>query len=163
MSYPADLTLKVKFLPVNSRSVLPLVSAQEVTLATASRFLKPLPPGNLKLNGLAYASWPTTTSGDITLSWSHRNRLAQGVGQQLVAQDVAGTYSLEGSLTVRAYVAGLLKRTWSAVTGTSQIYTLADRTADDADLTKQVCFTITPVNGNLEGTVRQTPPFVMGA
>lgn len=161
--YASDLTLKAKLLPRNSQGALALASATEMSLLTESRAQKPLPPGNVRLNGFAYVSWPATTSGDVTLSWSHRNRQAQGIGQPLVAQDTSGSYAIEGTLTVRAYVGGALKRTWSGLAGTSQVYSISDRTADDADLAKPVHFTITPVNGTLQGAVRQTPPFVMGA
>ena len=160
--YASDLTVKVKLLPRNSMGVLPIASAVEMSLTTASRYLKPYPPGNVKLNNLAYASWPATTTGDVTLSWSHRNRVTQGIGQTLIAQDVAGSYTPEGTITVKAYVGGTLKRTWATLTGTSQVYTLAERTADDADLSKPVYFTITPVNGSYQGTIRTTPSFVMG-
>jgi hypothetical protein len=160
--YAADLILKTKLCPRNLRGVLPLTSATEMQITTASRAWAPLPPGNVKLNNLAYASWPTTTTGDVTLSWSHRNRVTQGVGSALVAQDVAGSYAIEGTLTIKAYVDGVLKRTWLGLTGTSQVYTLAQRTADNADLSKPVYFTITPINGAYTGTIRTTPPFVMG-
>lgn len=160
--YPADLTLGTKVLPATSRATLPITSASAMSLGTTSRAWKPLPPGNVRLNGTSYASWPATTSGDVTLSWSHRNRSAQGVGAALVAQDTAGSYAIEGTLTVKAYVNGVLKRTWSGLTGTSQVYTLAERTADDANLAHPVYFTITPVNSSGSGTVRTTPTFVMG-
>lgn len=160
--YPSDLALNVKLLPRNSIGVLPIASAAEMSITTTSRYLKPLPPGNVRLNNLAYAAWPATTTGDVSLSWSHRNRLSQGVGQPLVAQDVAGTYTVEGTVTVAVYIDGTLKRTWAGLTSTSQAYTLEQRTADNADLTKPVHFTITPVNGIYSGTTRTTPSFVMG-
>jgi len=142
--------------------VLPLSSATEMSLATSSQAWKPLPPGNVELNGLPYASWPATTTGDVTLSWSNRSRASQGPGTLLVAQDTAGTTSPEGTLTIEVLIAGTVKRTWTGLTGTSQVYTLAQRTADDPDLSKMVQFRITPVNGSYQGTIRTTPPFVMG-
>lgn len=160
--YSADLTLKAKLCPRNLRGVLPLASAVEMSLATASRAWKPLPPGNVRLNAQPYATWPATTVGDVTLSWSHRNRASQGIGAALVAQDVIGTYVPEGTLTLEVLIASVVKRTWTGLTGTSQIYTLAQRTADDSDLSKTVQFRITPVNGSYQGTIRTTPPFVMG-
>ena len=161
-SYTSDLTLKVKVLPRNSRGILPIGAATEMQITTASRAWAPYPPGNVKLNNLAYASWPSTTTGDVTLSWNHRNRVTQGSNTALVRQDTAGSYTPEGTVTVRVYVNGVLKRTWSGLTGNSQVYTLAQRTADDSDLSKTVAFRITPVNGSLSGTVRTTPGFVMG-
>jgi len=161
MGYPPDLTLKVKLCPRNSQGALPLASAAEMSLTTASRTLAPYPPGDVKLNNLAYASWPATTTGDATLSWSHRSRIEQGVGGQLVAQDAAGNYTIEGTLTIEVLIDGVIKRTFPGLTGSSLAYTLAQRTADDADLGKPVQFRITPVNGSYSGTVRTTPCFVM--
>jgi hypothetical protein len=163
VAYSSDLLLKVKLLPRNSSGILPIVSAVEMQITTSSRAWQPYPPGNVKLNGLDYASWPATTSGDVTLSWSPRSRPAQGVGATLIHQDNTGAgLTQEGTVTVRAYVNGVLKRTWAGLTGTSQAYTLAQRTTDDANLAHSVYFTIMPVNGAHSGTVRQTPSFVMG-
>jgi len=161
-SYPSDLTLKVKLLPFNPRGVLPIASATEMQLATSSRAWKPFPPGNVKLNSLDLEHWPTSTTGDVTLSWSHRNRAAQGQGGALVAQDVAGSYTLEGTITVEALIGGTVKRTWTSLTGTSQVYTLAQRQVDDTDATKTVQFRITPYRDSYAGTARTTPAFLMG-
>ncbi|WLT30768.1 hypothetical protein [Geothrix sp. PMB-07] len=130
-------------------------------LNTASRAWKPLPPGNVTLNGVPYESWPSNISGDATLSWSHRNRVTQGPGTLLVPQDVAGAYALEGSVTVEVLVGGVMKRSWPGLTSTSKIYTEAQRRIDDADPTKPVQFRIKPVNGTFTGTVRTTPEFTM--
>lgn len=162
MGYPADINLTVRCCPRNFRGVVPFPGAPETSLTLTSQAWKPLPPGNVKLNGQPYASWPATTTGDVTLSWSHRSRASQGPGTLLVAQDTAGTTSPEGTLTIEVLIAGTVKRTWTGLTGTSQVYTLAQRTADDADLTKTVQFRITPVNGTLNGTARTTPSFIMG-
>lgn len=161
-SYPSDLTLYAKLLPKTPRGVLPIASAVQMQLTTASRAWAPLPPGNVKLNGQPYATWPATTTGDVTLSWSHRNRGAQGPGTQLVAQDVVGAYALDGTLTIEVLIAGVVKRTWTGLTGTSRVYTLSQRTADDADLTKAVQFRIKPISGVYTGTIRTTPSIVMG-
>jgi hypothetical protein len=162
MPYAADLLLKTKILPRTLRSTLPIASATEMQITTVSRAWKPLPPGNVQLNAQPYATWPATTTGDVTLSWSHRNRITQGQSLPLVAQDVVGAYAIEGTLTIEVLIAGLVKRTWTGVTGPAQVYTLAQRTADDAVLSKAVQFRITPINGTYTGTVRTTPSFVMG-
>lgn len=160
--YPADLTLKAKLLSTNTRGVLSIASAPEMQLATASRAMKPLPPGNVKLNAQPYATWPSTTAGDVTLSWNHRNRVDQGVGSSLVAQDFMGGYTPEGNLTIEVLIGGTVKRTFAGITATSLVYTWAMRQTDDADLGKAVQFRITPINGSYQGTVRTTPAFVMG-
>ena len=160
-SYPSDLTLYAKLLTKTPRGVLPISAATQMQITTASRAWAPLPPGNVKLNAQPYAIWPTTTTGDVTLSWSHRNRGDQGPGTQLVPQDTAGSFTLDGTLTIEVLIAGVVKRTWTGITGTSQVYTLAQRTADDAVLTKAVQFRIKPISGTYTGTVRTTPSFVM--
>lgn len=161
MPYSVDLLLKAKILPRTLRGTLPLASATELQITTASRAWAPLPPGNVKLNTQPYATWPATTTGDVTLSWSHRNRVTQGQSLPLVPQDTAGSYVIEGTLTIDVLIAGVVKRTWTGLTGTSQVYTLAQRTADDAVLSKAVQFRITPISGAYTGTVRTTPSFVM--
>ena len=35
-------------------------------------------------NGQPYATWPATTTGDVTLAWSHRARANHGPGTPLV-------------------------------------------------------------------------------
>lgn len=161
--YATDVTLNVKVLPTTLSGTLPIASAVASSLTTQSRAWAPYPPGNVKLNGNRYATWPSTTVGDVTLSWSPRNRPTQGSQRTLVRQDNTGSgLVMEGSVTVQAYVDGILKRTWTGLTGTSQVYTLAQRTADNADLSKPVYFTITPISGAYTGIVRTTPSFVMG-
>lgn len=160
--YAADLTCRAKLLPVNELGTLALASAAELQLTTTSRAWRPLPPGYVRLNGSTYASWPTTTTGDVTLSWAWRARTTQASGAPLVSQDDPASASPEGTLQVEALVGGVVRRTWTGLTATSLTYTLAQRQADDADAAKAVAFRITPVNGSLTGTVRLTPGFVMG-
>jgi hypothetical protein len=121
----------------------------------------PYPPGKVTLNSNEYPAWPATTSGDVTLGWTHRSRTLQTT---IVAQDDATSYTLEGTLTIEVLLDGKPVREWTGVTGTSQVYTWAQRQADDADLTKKAQFRITPVgSGSEEGIARTTPTFTMGA
>ena len=152
--------MNFKLLPVNARGTLDPNLVSPVTLTTTDRTLLPLPPGNVQVNGY---SWPNgaTYVGDVTLTWANRIRTAQ-VGRALVAEDagsVAGT--IEGSITVDVLIAGTVKRTQTGMTGTSFVYTHAQRVADDPDLSKPVQFRITPVNGSYSGTVRTTDSFLM--
>lgn len=159
--YAADLTVTAKMLPRNALDIVDLDSASSVSITTASRAWKPYPPANVKINTLALPSWPSTTVGDAALTWSHRNRTTQGIGGQMVAQDIAGSYTLEGTITVEVLVGGVVKRTFTGITGTSQTYTAAQRISDDADGTKAVAMRITPINGSYQGTRRTTPAVVM--
>lgn len=130
-------------------------------IVVADRAGAPYPPGKVTLNTNEYPAWPATTSGDVTLGWTHRSRTGQTT---VVAQDDATSYTLEGTLTIEVLLDSVPVREWTGVTGTSQVYTWAQRQADDADLTKKVQFRITPLgSGSEEGRPRTTPPFTMGA
>jgi len=117
-SYAADLTLTAKLLPYNSAGVLPIGSATQLSVTTASRALRPYVPTAVLLNGAAY---PATIVGALTVSWAHRNRLgAWGYADSgLTATPQPGT-----TYTLRLYGTDtLLKRTYSGLTGTSQEWT----------------------------------------
>lgn len=159
--YASDLTVKAKLLPKNPRGTVALADATEIQTTTTSRALAPYPPGNVQVNSLGYGSWPSKILGDATYAWSHRNRLTQGIGGAMVAQDTAGAYALEGNYTLEVLVGGALKRTFTGETGSGKAYTAAMRLADDADGTKAVQLRITPINGGLAGTPRTTPGVVM--
>jgi hypothetical protein len=162
-AYPVATLVYAKMLPMNWKGTAPIAGATEVTLNMPGRPFAPNPPGNVKMNNLGYANWPTSTLSDAVLSWSHRNRITQGVNGAMVSQDTAGTYTIEGTITVEVYVGGVLKQTYSGLTGTSQTYTALQRIADDTDGTKAVTMKIKPIDGTYTyfGTVRTTPPFTM--
>ena len=70
-------TIEVKLRPTTPKGTLPLALAEINTIDIRDRFHRPYPPGNVKLNGVAF---PTVTlSGTVTVSWSHRDRLAETV------------------------------------------------------------------------------------
>jgi hypothetical protein len=152
-------TYNFKLLPTNARGAVSISSGSAVPLTLTDRAEVPLPPGAVKVNG---DFWPNgrTYSGDVTLSWAHRNRTSQS-GYTIVPQDAASVGSPEGNYTVDVLVAGTVKRTTTGITGTSFVYTHAMRLADDSDPTKTVKFRITPVNGTLVGTARTTDSFLM--
>jgi hypothetical protein len=121
----------------------------------------PYPPGKITLAGNEYDAWPASTTGDVTLGWTNRSRPDQTT---IVAQNDATAYTLEGTITVEVLIEGLVVRTFAGLTGTSQVYTFAQRQADDANLTKLVQFRIIPIGASDErGTARVTPTFLMSA
>lgn len=135
--------------------------AEADSVVLGDRSTAPYPPGDVELNSNPYSTWPTSTSGDVTLSWAHRSRVNQ---TEMVAQDDATSGTLEGTLTVQVLLDGQQVREFTGLTGTSQVYTYAQRTSDSADATKKVQFRIVPVGAGGEiGTVRVTPAFTMGA
>jgi hypothetical protein len=154
--------MNIKLLPYNPRGTVDISAVAAISITPGTRSQKPYPPGKVQVNG---DYWPDgkTYVGDVTLTWVHRNRTAQA-NWAVVAQDAASVAAgPEGTYTVEVLIDGAVipGRTTAGITGTSFTYTLAQRTADDADLSKQVHFRITPVNGALSGTSRTTDPFIM--
>ena len=91
---------------------------------------KPYAPGNVTINGQGY---PASATGDLTIAWVHRDRLSQT--DDLVKQtdpgigpEVATTYTIR---IYNAQMGGTLIRTYTGLTGTSQVYTVAQATADN--------------------------------
>ena len=114
----------------------------------AQRALQPYPPGNVKVNGIAF---PSTTSGDVSMTWNHRYRL----GPLMVAQDAGDVEGgPEGDYTIAIYVNSVLIRRVTGITGKIFTYTYAQRVSDDPDSAHLTTITITPVNGKRSGTAR---------
>jgi hypothetical protein len=153
--YPADGNIRVKLCPFNNRGVLDLSAASAILIATASRAQKPYPPGNVKLNG---TPWPTTIAGgfDLVVTWAHRHRVQQFVDLKVVAQD-AGNYvaTPEGDYTVEIRVGGVLKRTASAIAGTTYTWLAADQATDGAVFGAAISIRVIPKNGALVGTYQE--------
>lgn len=125
--YAAGETVNARLLTVTGKGTLALASAPTDSLAMNRRQNRPYPPGNVKINNVAY---PAVAKGDLVISWAHRDRLSQTV--TLVPQ-TNGNIGPEAGVTytLRIYgEAGSLRRTYTGLTGTSQTYTLADDTAD---------------------------------
>jgi hypothetical protein len=155
--FPADQLVKVKCLPFNSRGQVAIEDVTQVQITTASRVKKPYPPGNVRVNNLY---WPAATKEDVMLSWAHRHRTAQ---TSVVQQDAGNQAAApEGNYTVEVYLGGVLKQTYAALTGTSQVYSALQRFTDDKDGSKTTRFRIKPINGSLAGTIRDTDAFLMG-
>jgi hypothetical protein len=150
--YAADTTVSAKLLPVNSLGEYPLGSASSVSLATASRYAKPYPPGNLREQGNAYGTRFSSVVGDFVVSWSSRNRLTQTQAGTVITQDQPDIAGEAGqTFTVRIYLNNSLVRTVTGVTTPeSYTYTAAQRVADDPDGSKTVTIKISSVGGGLE-------------
>lgn len=151
--YLSDLTVAVKVLPYNARHVLALSSATAMSLTTASRALKPLPPGKVRVNDTA---WPSSVTGDAVVTWAHRHRTVQTDSGVLVSQDADDVAAApEGTYTVQVRVDGLLKRTVTGLTGKTWTWTTAMQVTDGASSGSAVSIRIIPVNGSLSGTYQQ--------
>jgi hypothetical protein len=133
--YPADLTVTARFTPNTSIDQLAVSAASDVTLSTASRHLRPYPPGNISVNGHGYGVRPATVLGDLTITWSSRNRLTQALAVQQDAADVAGEAGQ--FFTVQKKIAGVA---FGAPVNVASLetftYTAVQRGLDDPDFTK---------------------------
>jgi hypothetical protein len=76
-SFLAGETVAVKLLPQTGLSTLPLALAPTDTVTLASRAIRPLPPGRVQGNGSYAPDVDALTTGDLVLSWTHRDRLTQ--------------------------------------------------------------------------------------
>ncbi|MDG9670873.1 phage tail protein [Hahella sp. CR1] len=95
--YAAGEKVDARLLTVTGKGTLALDSAPVEFLSMNRRQNRPYPPGNLKVNGVAY---PDVITGALTVSWAHRDRHTQTV--ELTSQSMGNigpepgvTYTLE--------------------------------------------------------------------
>ncbi|MDR1424313.1 MAG: phage tail protein [Azoarcus sp.] len=103
---------------------LPDVSARAVRLYKTNGQVG-IPGAALDAGGISFATAPAA----LSISWSHRDRILEA--DQLIDTTI-GDIGPEPGTTyrLRIYNGGTLIRTYSNITGTSQIYTLADEIAN---------------------------------
>lgn len=134
-----------RLIPTTPRGELDPDDATIATHEITRRSLRPLPPGNLAINGDA---WPAYIEGALALTWAHRNRLTQDTVVQQGAGDIgpeAGT-----TYTLRIYDAdNNLIHTESPISGTSFTYDLVDEIADAGEVQNQLRFELESVRGGL--------------
>lgn len=76
--YSAGQNVRASALTVTPSSKLEHLGSTPVYMR--SRAIRPYPPANVKING---EYWPEQVDGDLTITWSHRNRVQQTSGVQL--------------------------------------------------------------------------------
>lgn len=119
--------LDLKLLTRTGEGELSIDDATAHNIVFEGRAEMPYPPGNVTVNGVAY---PTSVSGEITVTWSHRDRLQQTA---YLVQQAAGSIGPEAGVTytLRIYgELGGLVHTESGLTGTSYIYPEATEIAE---------------------------------
>jgi Putative phage tail protein len=137
--YGSDLTVTAKLLPQNLVGGFPLSSASSVSVTTRSRFARPYPPGDLTMQGAAYAVRYSLVVGDLVVTWKSRNRLTQTSAGPLVAQDSGDITPEAGTTyTAKVTVGASLVRTVTGIAVETFTYTGEMRVADDPDGTKTV-------------------------
>lgn len=77
--YGGDVTLNAKLVPKSIVETLPLADADEVSITTEARALRPFVPGKYRVNGVRPG--PAVT-GQFSVSWAHRNRFDDTIASQ---------------------------------------------------------------------------------
>lgn len=109
------------------------------------RQFRPYPPGRLRVNDAAY---PASISGDLVVSWAHRDRITQA--DQLVDDSVSSIGPEDGvTYTLRIYDGESLVRTESEINGTSYTYESATEIGDGGPF-DPIRFTLHAVRDGLE-------------
>lgn len=113
--YTTGETIQAKLLTHAGNGALDPALATTASILLNKRQIRPYPPGNLKINGVAY---PATVASGLVLTWSHRDRGLQA--DQLVDTAAANIGPEIGTTyTVRTYLGGVLKSTTTGITGTT--------------------------------------------
>ena len=119
--YADGEVLDVKLLPLTGRGELDISLAPVDSLTFDQRQYRPYPPGNVKYAGSvspAATAYPATITGDLTITWAHRDRLTQTA--YLVEQDEASIGPEAGTTyTVEIREGAALIESASGITGTS--------------------------------------------
>ncbi|MCC5989490.1 MAG: VWA domain-containing protein [Pararhodobacter sp.] len=76
-AWAAGETLAVRLLPETGRGTLAFALAPEDSLTLDRRAIRPLPPGRVQIDGSYAPDVDTLVTGDIELTWTHRDRLTQ--------------------------------------------------------------------------------------
>ena len=143
--YADSNAVYVRLLTRTSIGVLAEGSAGTDNFTMDQRHFRAYPPGNLKVNGTAY---PASITGDLALTWSHRDRLTQA--DQLVPTTETSIGPEAGTTyTVRIFSGAVLKRTVTGLTGTSHTYLNVDELADGGPF-NPIRFTLHAVRDGLE-------------
>ncbi|SFB46012.1 hypothetical protein SAMN04244571_02962, partial [Azotobacter beijerinckii] len=93
--YAPSVTVQARLLTQTSEGQLDPALAAVDSLLTAQRQGRPYPPGQVRIGG---ASYPASVTGDVVLSWAHRDRLLQAdqlidTAQGSIGPESGTTYS----------------------------------------------------------------------
>ena len=129
--YVSSDIVDVKILPTTGRGTLPIADAPVDQVALDGRAIRPYPPADLQIDGVAYPVI-TIAGGSIDVTWVHRDRLQQTDGtlydhtDASIGPEAGTTYKLQiiDSLDV-------VQIEYLSLTGVSQ--TVSMSTLDDGD------------------------------
>jgi hypothetical protein len=124
--YPADITLTAKLAPFTAQTEVPLAELTALEITTDRRAARPYVPCAVRLNGEDY---PESITGELTVSWSFRNRLGEWQ-----YDDAGATGEPEPGTHYRVKVygdGGVLKHTEDNLVTTSWTYPTATELAEN--------------------------------
>lgn len=96
--YTSGTAVEARLLTHTSSGLLDPVLASTISLTLTGRSARPYPPGKLQIGGAAY---PAVFTGDVVLTWAHRDRLLQA---DQVVDTVQGSIGPEPGTTYEVEV-----------------------------------------------------------
>lgn len=143
--YTSSSTVQVQLLTNTGSGKLSAGSASTDSVTMNQRQFRPYPPGRLRVNGSAY---PTSITGELVISWAHRDRVTQA--DQLIDDEQTSIGPEDGTTyTVRIYDGNSLVRTETGITGTSYTYESATEISDGGPF-NPIRFTLHAVRDGVE-------------
>lgn len=112
-------TVSAKLLTRLSTAVLNPSGAPTLVVNMSQRQSRPYPPGRLRVTDVLGADWvfPSVCVGELTISWSHRDRLLQA--DQVIETEHGNIGPEPGTTyTVRFYLDGMLDHEETSIAGT---------------------------------------------
>lgn len=125
-SYAEGNAVNLRVVPQTANGTLDPDDATPLLHTITRRAYRPIPPGGVQVNG---ETWPETITGDLVVTWAHRDRLTQTT---LVTQDESDI-GPEAGTTYRLRIYGdgdVPLRTVTGITGTTHTYTEAEEISD---------------------------------
>ena len=124
--YIAPEVADAKLTPTTTLGTLDIASAAAMQLTMNTRYQRPYPPGQVRINSVNY---PAGTVADILIAWAHRDRTLQ---EAYFNPQTEGNIGPEAgtTYTLKIYEDLVLRRTLTGITVTSHTYTLANLLAD---------------------------------
>lgn len=128
--YVTGEVIDVKALTTTPSGLLDLTEIDAQSIQIKARAIRPYPPANVKINDV---HWPDDVTGDLILTWNHRNRVQQTGGSPLGWFD--GDVILEDGVT---YVVELYDETDLLISSTN-IGAVNTTTVDYSSVTTATC------------------------
>jgi len=131
VQYNQGETIGTKVLPSTGGQTLSIANATTKSFTMAARGIRPYVAQNVKFNGVAYPT--SVVSGDVAVTWSHRDRLQQTSTtlDDTTAGDIGPEAGTTYNLTIYNENFNVL-RTETGLTGNGYTYLQTDEAADTA-------------------------------